>query len=91
MGHLRGALPVVLDLAGRLVVALGGGPVTGGRVRAFLDEGAAVRVVAPWVCEEVAELLEAHPDRTTWVSVNVGDKKTPDIVKVRASQLRKPS
>lgn len=27
----------------------------------------------------------------TWVGVNIGDKKTPVIVKVRASQLRKPS
>ncbi|GGB64870.1 multifunctional uroporphyrinogen III methylase/precorrin-2 oxidase/ferrochelatase [Knoellia flava TL1] len=67
MGHLRGALPVVLDLGGRLVVALGGGPVTGERVRSFLDEGADVRVVSPWVCEEVSELLDAHTDRTTWV------------------------
>lgn len=67
MGHLRGALPLVLDLGGRLVVALGGGPVTGRHVRTFLDEGADVRVVSPWVCEEVSELLEAHPDRTTWV------------------------
>ncbi|MFW5474875.1 uroporphyrinogen-III C-methyltransferase [Knoellia sp. CPCC 206450] len=67
MGHLSGALPVVLDLGGRLVVALGGGPVTGERVRSFLDQGALVRVVSPWVCEEVSELLEAHPDRTTWV------------------------
>lgn len=67
MGHLRGALPVVLDLGGRLVVALGGGPVTGERLRTFLDEGADVRVVSPWVCEEVSELLEAHPGRTTWV------------------------
>ena len=66
MGHLRGALPVVLDLGGRLVVAVGGGPVTGGRVRSFLEEGADVRVVSPWVCEEVSELLDAHPDRTTW-------------------------
>lgn len=27
----------------------------------------------------------------TWVGVNIGDKKAPNIVKVRASQLRKPS
>jgi len=27
----------------------------------------------------------------TWVGVNIGDKKSPNIVKVRASQLRKPS
>lgn len=30
-------------------------------------------------------------DKGTWVSVNVGDKKKEDIVKVRPSQLRKPS
>jgi len=67
MGHLRGALPVVLDLTGRLVVAFGGGPVTAGPVRSFLDEGAHVRVVSPWVCEEVQDLLSEHPERLTWV------------------------
>lgn len=30
-------------------------------------------------------------DKGTWVSVNVGDKKKEDIVKVRPSQLRKPA
>lgn len=68
MGHLSGALPVVLDLTGRLVVAVGGGPVTGRRVRSFVDEGAVVRVVSPWVCEEVDDLLAAHPDRVSWVA-----------------------
>ena len=50
MGHLTdtpgtsGSLPVVLDLTGRLVVAFGGGPITAGPLRSFLDEGAEVRV-----------------------------------------------
>lgn len=61
------ALPVVLDLTGKRVAAFGGGPVTGQRLRTFLEEGAVVRVVSPWVCEEVHDLLVAHPDRTTWL------------------------
>lgn len=49
------SLPLALDLRGRRVVAVGGGPVTARRVGAFLEEGAAVHVVAPWVCEELAD------------------------------------
>src|SRR6476659_7436036 len=59
MGDLKPALPVVLDLTGRLVVAVGGGPVSARRVRAFLDEGAVVRVVAPWLCEYLHVLADA--------------------------------
>ncbi|MEO5742995.1 MAG: NAD(P)-dependent oxidoreductase, partial [Terracoccus sp.] len=53
---LKSALPLVVDLSGRLVVAVGGGPVSARRVRAFVDEGAVVRVVAPWVCEDLLDL-----------------------------------
>ena len=53
---LKSALPLVIDLSGRLVVAVGGGPVSARRVRAFVDEGARVRVVAPWVCEDLLDL-----------------------------------
>lgn len=67
MGDLRSALPIVLDLSGRLVAVFGGGPVTGRRLRTFLDEGADVRVVSPWICEEVHDLVHAHPDRVTWL------------------------
>lgn len=65
MGHLKPALPVVLDLTGRLVVAVGGGPVSARRVRAFLDEGAVVRVVAPWLCEDLRDLVA--DDRVEWL------------------------
>ncbi|MBC9820202.1 uroporphyrinogen-III C-methyltransferase [Terrabacter sp. MAHUQ-38] len=65
MGHLKPALPVVLDLTGRLVVAVGGGPVSARRVRAFLDEGAVVRVVAPWVCEDLRDLVA--DERVEWL------------------------
>jgi uroporphyrin-III C-methyltransferase/precorrin-2 dehydrogenase/sirohydrochlorin ferrochelatase len=65
MGDLKSALPVVLDLTGRRVVAVGGGPVSARRVRAFLDEGAVVRVVAPWLCEDLRDLAAAG--RVDWV------------------------
>jgi len=67
MGHLTPALPVVLDLTGRLVAVFGGGPVSGRRMRTFLDEGAVVRVVSPWGCEEVQDLVADHPDRASWL------------------------
>ncbi|MEO7754534.1 MAG: uroporphyrinogen-III C-methyltransferase [Terracoccus sp.] len=53
----RSALPLVVDLTGRLVVAVGGGPVTARRVRSFLAEGAVVRIVSPWVCEDLRDLV----------------------------------
>ncbi|KGN42218.1 multifunctional uroporphyrinogen III methylase/precorrin-2 oxidase/ferrochelatase [Knoellia aerolata DSM 18566] len=58
---------MALDLTDRLVVLVGGGPVSGRRLHAFLDEGALVRIVAPWVCEEVADALSGRADRVQWV------------------------
>ncbi|WP_353510809.1 uroporphyrinogen-III C-methyltransferase [Intrasporangium sp.] len=54
---MKSALPLVLDLTDRLVVAIGGGPVSARRVRALADEGAVVRVISPWVCEDLMELV----------------------------------
>jgi len=62
---LKSALPVVLDLSGRLVVAVGGGPVSARRVRSFLDERAVVRVVTPWLCEDLSDLVRTG--RVEWV------------------------
>ena len=62
----KSALPVVLDLRGRLVVAVGGGPVSARRVRAFLDEGAVVRVVTPWLCEDLRDVAAAG--RIDWTA-----------------------
>lgn len=67
MGDLSAALPIFLNLTDRLVSAFGGGPATGRELDAFLDEGALVRIVSPWVCEEVQDLLVAHPERVTWL------------------------
>ncbi|MBC7291524.1 MAG: uroporphyrinogen-III C-methyltransferase [Actinotalea sp.] len=45
-----------LELAGRPVLVVGGGPVAARRARALLADGADVRVVAPVLCPELAEL-----------------------------------
>jgi uroporphyrin-III C-methyltransferase/precorrin-2 dehydrogenase/sirohydrochlorin ferrochelatase len=45
---------LTLDLTGRRVLVVGGGPVATRRVRGLLEAGAAVEVVAPWVTEELA-------------------------------------
>ncbi|KGN33250.1 multifunctional uroporphyrinogen III methylase/precorrin-2 oxidase/ferrochelatase [Knoellia sinensis KCTC 19936] len=64
---MKSALPVALDLTDRLVAVFGGGPVTGRRLRAFLGEGAVVRLVSPWICEDVHDLVISHPERVTWL------------------------
>ena len=46
--------PVFLKLAGRRVVVVGGGPVAAGKLRALVDAGAVVTVVAPEVVDEIA-------------------------------------
>ena len=50
------AYPLTLDLAGRRVVVVGGGPVAARRARGLVEAGAAVELVAPWVCEDVVNL-----------------------------------
>lgn len=50
---------VGLDLRARRVLVAGGGPVAARRTSALLRDGADVRVVAPEVCEDLAELASA--------------------------------
>ncbi len=52
-------LPLHLSLTGRRVVAAGGGPVAWRKVQSALEAGAAVTVVAPYVCDELAEAAAA--------------------------------
>ncbi|MDT7550469.1 MAG: uroporphyrin-III C-methyltransferase / precorrin-2 dehydrogenase / sirohydrochlorin ferrochelatase, partial [Actinomycetota bacterium] len=52
--------PLHLDLTGRRVLVVGGGPVAVRRVRALLEAGAAVDVVAPDVVAEMPEVPVAR-------------------------------
>lgn len=49
--------PLVLDVAGRRVVVVGGGPVAARRAARLAEAGADLVVVAPYVCEPLAELI----------------------------------
>src|SRR5215813_7558061 len=50
--------PLFLKLAGRKVLVVGGGPVALGKIRALLETGAVVSVVAPEVVPEIVALAE---------------------------------
>ncbi|MGN8245422.1 uroporphyrinogen-III C-methyltransferase [Cellulomonas soli] len=60
--------PVLLDVRGRRVVVVGGGPVAARRVAALVGDGAHVHVVAPAVCEDLAALVrdETREATVTW-------------------------
>lgn len=48
--------PVFLELKGRPVLVVGGGPAAARKVRSLLETGALVRLVAPRLCEELERL-----------------------------------
>jgi uroporphyrin-III C-methyltransferase/precorrin-2 dehydrogenase/sirohydrochlorin ferrochelatase len=51
-------LPVFLDLRGRRVLLVGGGAVAARKAALLLDAGAQLRIVAPELCAELAQLCE---------------------------------
>jgi uroporphyrin-III C-methyltransferase / precorrin-2 dehydrogenase / sirohydrochlorin ferrochelatase len=51
--------PLLLDLVGRRVLVVGGGPVAARRAGGCVDAGALVHVVAPQVCEDLRDLAAA--------------------------------
>jgi uroporphyrin-III C-methyltransferase / precorrin-2 dehydrogenase / sirohydrochlorin ferrochelatase len=48
--------PLTLDVRDRRVVVVGGGPVAARRTRGLVHAGGEVVVVAPWLCEDLADL-----------------------------------
>jgi uroporphyrin-III C-methyltransferase/precorrin-2 dehydrogenase/sirohydrochlorin ferrochelatase len=49
--------PLLLDVAGRRAVVVGGGPVAARRARGLVEAGADVVLVAPCTCEDVVDLV----------------------------------
>ncbi|HEX6338163.1 MAG TPA: uroporphyrinogen-III C-methyltransferase [Jiangellaceae bacterium] len=66
--------PLVLDVAGRRAVVVGGGPVAARRAAALADADAEVLVVAPQLCEPLAELVAAG-----WASWRPREYATGDL------------
>ncbi len=58
--------PLLLDLSGRPVLVVGGGPVAARRATGLLRSGADVHVVAPSICEDLTDLLAEG--RVTWTA-----------------------
>jgi uroporphyrin-III C-methyltransferase/precorrin-2 dehydrogenase/sirohydrochlorin ferrochelatase len=96
--------PLALDVAGRRVVVIGGGPVATRRVAGLRESGAAVEVIAPWVTEDIAELSAAGeidwherdfvsgdlltPEPAWLVQTATGDPSTDDQVAREAEAAR---
>ena len=85
--------PLTLDVAGRRVVVVGGGPVAARRARSLVTAKAEVYVVAPALCEDLSDLAEEG--RVSWrardyltgdldgawlVHTATGDRVTDDLV-----------
>ena len=52
-------LPLFLNLTGRLVALVGGGPVAAGKLRQLVAAGARVRVIAPDICASIVGFRHA--------------------------------
>lgn len=65
--------PLLLDVAGRRVVVVGGGPVAARRIARLVADGADVLVVAPRLCEDLTELVAQGAVRWTGREYVAGD------------------
>ena len=93
--------PLSLDVTGRRALVVGGGPVAARRATGLVAAGARVVVVAPYVCEELRDLVDAG--RVEWaardyeandltgawlVHTATGDRATDDLVAAHAEAER---
>jgi uroporphyrin-III C-methyltransferase/precorrin-2 dehydrogenase/sirohydrochlorin ferrochelatase len=98
---MTASYPLVLDVRGRRVLVVGGGPVAARRAASLVEAGAAVEVVAPWICEQLALLvadrtIEWHArdyvdgdvDGAWLVHTATGDRATDDAVAAAAETAR---
>jgi uroporphyrin-III C-methyltransferase/precorrin-2 dehydrogenase/sirohydrochlorin ferrochelatase len=93
--------PLLLDVAGRRVVVVGGGPVAARRAIPLADAGADVLVVSPFICEALADLVadgrarwrprgyaDGDLDGAWLVHTATGDGETDDSVTAAAEAAR---
>jgi len=93
--------PLTLDVAGRRTLVVGGGPVAARRATGLVTASARVVVVAPYVCEELRDLVDAG--QVVWVARDyeaddlagawlvhtaTGDRATDDLVAAHAEAER---
>jgi uroporphyrin-III C-methyltransferase/precorrin-2 dehydrogenase/sirohydrochlorin ferrochelatase len=93
--------PLVLGLAGRRAIVVGGGPVAARRTTALVEAEADVVLVSPWLCEDLHELVDTGA--ITWVPRDytggdldgawlvhtaTGDAATDDLVAAHAEGAR---
>ncbi len=71
MNSSAALLPLHLSLADRRVTVVGGGPVAWRKVQSCLEAAAQVTVVAPYVCDELADVIAAGD--VGWVSRDYTD------------------
>ena len=93
--------PLGLQLRGRRVLVVGGGPVAARRLQALLDDGALVTVVAPFACEDITdaaadgrvdwqqrEYRTADLDGAWLVLAHSGSAEAQDRIAAEADELR---
>lgn len=68
---MRNLLPLFVDLAGREVLLVGGGPVAAGKLRQLVAAGARVRVVAPLVLAEMTAVPDVEVVRRVFVPADL--------------------
>lgn len=86
---MSGYYPVYLNLAGRTCLIVGGGAVAGRKAASLLECGAKVKLVAPEVCEAVAEMerdgkLERiadvfHPEHMDGAAIAIGSTDNGEV------------
>jgi len=74
---------VGLDLHGRRVLVVGGGPVAARRVSSLLEDGARVTVVAPQLCEDLVDQVLA--DAVVWQARGVHESDLDGVWFVHAA------
>jgi uroporphyrin-III C-methyltransferase / precorrin-2 dehydrogenase / sirohydrochlorin ferrochelatase len=65
--------PLLLNVAGRRCVVVGGGPVAARRARGLVAAGAAVVVIAPSACEDIIDLVQTGQARWLQRPYETGD------------------